>query len=172
MVHRPRPHVCYRQGHAPEAAADPPPRAADPAVASLVPEPEPRCVVLRHDLPDGSWHLDWMIQRPPAANGAAGTLLTFRTAFRLDLVAPPPHAQGSVEFEAQRLGEHRPEYLEYEGPLTGNRGTVRREAAARVLRLREFGSWLEVELDFGAGPRLWTGRRLGASDRWMFRGQG
>jgi hypothetical protein len=75
-----------------------------------------RWVLLRHTLADGTSHLDWMIEREPG-----GGLLSFRLEQGVD-----PWA--AAEFEARMIGDHRPEYLEYEGPVSGGRGGVRRIA--------------------------------------------
>lgn len=45
------------------------------------------------------------------------------------------------------LGDHRREYLEYEGAVSGNRGHVNRVAAGRVLSLEESGNQTIVTLD-------------------------
>ncbi|MCC6659431.1 MAG: hypothetical protein IT437_00960 [Phycisphaerales bacterium] len=76
-------------------------------------------VLLRHDTPDGSAHWDWMIQR------LGGGLTTFRVAVRIDL--------GPACFGAERLPDHREAYLTYEGPVTGDRGSVRRVADGTVV---------------------------------------
>ena len=83
-------------------------------------------VLLRHELLDGSWHFDWLIE-PSSANAAPGgpddrVLLAFRIAHRLDL-GPPS------EFRAERLANHRRLYLDYEGEIAGGRGRVTRVAA-------------------------------------------
>ena len=121
-----------------------------------------RWVLLRHELPDGSWHHDWMFEHPSsvdAAAAASGGLITFK----LDSsVHWPPGAK----FEAERLADQRREYLEYEGPISGGRGAVRRVAAgecrvqADVERVRV---WLE--------GRVFVGRAAGgaAARRWRFR---
>jgi hypothetical protein len=49
------------------------------------------------------------------------------------------------------LGDHRREYLEYEGPVSGNRGAVRRvESGRHWLVERGIGEW-EVKLSGTAG---------------------
>jgi hypothetical protein len=51
---------------------------------------------------------------------------------------------------AERLGDHRIEYLHEEGPLGGNRGEVRRVEAGTYQEVaREGGAWC-VRLDGGA----------------------
>jgi hypothetical protein len=74
----------------------------------------PRFVLLRHECPpgfDAPSHWDFMLE-----DGAA--LLTWR-------LGTLPVA-GGAPVAAERLGDHRLAYLDYEGPLSGNRGEVRR----------------------------------------------
>jgi hypothetical protein len=68
----------------------------------------PRFVVLQHDWPRLHW--DLMLE-----NGA-----NLRT-WRLSEVPHPRHPIALV-----RLPPHRSIYLDYEGPVSGNRGTVKR----------------------------------------------
>lgn len=74
-----------------------------------------RWVLLRHDLPDGSWHYDWMLESGVHPEGG---LVTFRVMVRVD--------EWSQGFEAQRLAPHRRAYLDYEGEVSGGRGRVER----------------------------------------------
>jgi len=69
----------------------------------------PRFVILEHDHP--SLHWDLMLE-------AGDVLQTWR-------LANPPEV-GSSPIDAMALGDHRIAYLEYEGPVSGNRGAVRR----------------------------------------------
>src|SRR5579872_1900952 len=66
----------------------------------------PRFAILEHDHPVLHW--DLMLE-------AGEVLWTWR------LAAPP---QAGVVGEATRTFDHRPLYLEYEGPVSGNRGRV------------------------------------------------
>ncbi len=68
----------------------------------------PRFVILEHDHP--ALHWDLMLE-------AGDVLRTWR------LAAPP---MNSHAIEATALGDHRHMYLDYEGPVSGNRGSVRR----------------------------------------------
>ncbi|HZY90614.1 MAG TPA: DNA polymerase ligase N-terminal domain-containing protein [Gemmataceae bacterium] len=68
----------------------------------------PRFVVLEHDHPFVHW--DLMLE-------AGAALRTWR------LAAPP---SAGAEAEATPLGEHRRLYLDYEGPVSGDRGRVAR----------------------------------------------
>jgi hypothetical protein len=65
-----------------------------------------RYVILRHDHPTP--HFDLMLEQ-------GDTLRTWR-------LPEPPLAEKSLPAEA--LGAHRLAYLDYEGPVSGNRGTV------------------------------------------------
>jgi hypothetical protein len=68
----------------------------------------PRFVILEHDHPTRHW--DLMLETGPV-------LRTWR-------LAQPPEPGRPVEAAASF--DHRPVYLDYEGPISGNRGTVRR----------------------------------------------
>ena len=104
-----------------------------------------RWVLLRHVLPDGPAHLDWLLE-PPAVLGEAGRaggagsegLMSFRLADGTD----PLVASG---FVAERIADHRREYLEYEGPVSGGRGEVCRVAEGECsTRLIDGSLWLEL----------------------------
>ncbi len=82
-------------------------------------------VLLRHVLPDGSAHFDWLIQ--PTSQPET-PLASFRLATRLDTL------KSGQWLQALRIADHRAAYLSYEGPISGNRGTVRRIASGRVIR--------------------------------------
>ena len=69
----------------------------------------PRFVILRHDSPRGL-HYDFMLE--------SGEVL--KTWALPELLVP------GVELIAERLPDHRRAYLDYEGPVSGNRGTVER----------------------------------------------
>jgi len=69
----------------------------------------PRFVILRHDAPTGL-HFDFMLER-------GGVLATWS-------MKKPPSV--GVEQIAERLPDHRVAYLDYEGPISGGRGTVSR----------------------------------------------
>ena len=69
----------------------------------------PRFALLCHDSPRG-WHCDFFLER--------GELL--RTW------ALPEVPQMDATLSAELLPDHRLIYLDYEGPISGNRGTVTR----------------------------------------------
>ncbi|MEQ9095059.1 MAG: hypothetical protein RIE32_02215 [Phycisphaerales bacterium] len=111
-------------------------------------------VLLRHDLPDGTHHYDWML-----ATDEAGPLLTFRLDRDI--------SQDNEPFEGLRLPHHRRHYLTYEGPISGNRGSVRRVHSGwcRVLEANE--SDLQVRLQLGIRDHVLRGIHEG-SDRFVF----
>jgi hypothetical protein len=108
-------------------------------------------VLLHHKLPDGSSHFDWLIARDGDESGTgAGPVITFRVPERVDgRGAPGPML-------VDRLTDHRPLYLTYEGPVAGGRGAVERLATGSCRVLIEGSDRLVVEADFGGGARQWT----------------
>lgn len=80
-------------------------------------------VILRHTLPDGSFHHDWMIARP---GGPDAGLVTFRLDQEAAAVLCGPVGGEAI---VERLADHRRKYLTFEGPVPGDRGEVRREAS-------------------------------------------
>ncbi|HED52879.1 MAG TPA: hypothetical protein ENJ00_01590 [Phycisphaerales bacterium] len=116
-----------------------------------------RTVLLRHSLPDGSWHHDWLVQCDP---DPAAPVPTFRTSARVDDREP-------TGFDALRIGDHRPLYLAYEGPISGGRGEVSRVAAGEVVILSWADDQIRLDLHFdGVGRRLLGCRQQG--NLWRF----
>lgn len=68
----------------------------------------PRFVILEHDHPHRHW--DFMLE-------SSSVLRTWR-------LAHPPETAAAIPADA--LGDHRMAYLDYEGPVSGGRGTVAR----------------------------------------------
>ncbi|MFL5338878.1 MAG: DNA polymerase ligase N-terminal domain-containing protein [Gemmataceae bacterium] len=108
----------------------------------------PRYVILTHDHPHLHW--DFMIEVGPV----------LRT-WRLD--RPP---EPDVEIRAEPLGDHRLTYLNYEGPLSGDRGRVTRWDAGSY----EFSDCGPTELVMKlAGGRLCGTARLTETNAgWRF----
>jgi hypothetical protein len=88
-----------------------------------------RFVLLEHDHPRLHW--DLMLE--------AGAVLW---TWRLDT---PPTRDHPVR--ATRIPDHRPLYLDYEGPVSGNRGSVRRWDHGIFTWLRTSETELTVQLD-------------------------
>lgn len=108
----------------------------------------PRFVVLEHDWPH--LHLDLLLERD-------GILRAWRL---------PPAFTGSEPVEAVRNDDHRLLYLDYEGPVSGDRGSVRRWDGGGLRWLPTSPGRLRFRL---------TGERLSATfelvwrdgDRWQ-----
>src|SRR5689334_17386380 len=71
-----------------------------------------RFVVLRHTLPEGERRSHWD--------------LMFQCGSSLRTWAVEQEPGGNACQQAQDLPDHRMEYLEYEGPVSGDRGSVAR----------------------------------------------
>jgi len=116
----------------------------------------PRFVILRHAMPAGdprAAHWDFMLE-------SSGVLRTWALASEPAAGAP---------IAAAALAEHRLDYLDYEGPISGNRGHVTRwDSGHFVLRELAAGEVL-VAL---SGQRLRGQARLtrdaAQRQRWIF----
>jgi hypothetical protein len=112
----------------------------------------PQFVILRHDSPLGV-HFDFMIE-------IAGALKTW---------ALPHPPDSGVEMPCEALADHRLAYLDYEGPISGQRGSVTRWDRGICSIQRQSDTQWGVEL---AGEKLTgeaTVRRAAADpNRWTF----
>lgn len=109
-------------------------------------------VILHHRLADGE-HWDLMLEH-------GESLATWQ------LLSPP--GAGSFPIAARRIGHHRKAYLDYEGPISGDRGQVRRIDRGPV----EISKLTVEECVFAAGGDLLRGsfilsRRQG--EEWELR---
>ena len=86
-------------------------------------------VILHHQL-TGSEHWDLMLER-------GDVLITWQ-------LSAEPDQPASLPIAARRIGDHRIAYLTYEGPVSGNRGTVRRVDSGTV----EFEEFTDGECIF------------------------
>jgi hypothetical protein len=112
----------------------------------------PQFVILRHESPQGV-HFDFMIE-------LAGVLKTWA------LPQPPDSA---VEIPCEALADHRLAYLDYEGPISGGRGSVTRWDRGTCIVRQQSDTECVVEL---AGEKL-TGEAIFRRDaddpnRWAF----
>ena len=115
-----------------------------------------RTVILRHTLPDGSWHYDWLVER-------AGLALV--PTWRTGQIRPDDTAMES--FEAERIGDHRALYLDYEGEVSGGRGEVERVASGAVIESGWGDGTLVLSADFDGRVVRFVGRSVRA-DCWRF----
>lgn len=107
----------------------------------------PRFVVLDHDWPHP--HRDLLLERD-------GVLKAWRLPAAFDLTSPVP---------AELNFDHRLIYLDYEGPVSGGRGEVRRWDAGELVWEEFTEQEIRVRL---SGIRLWGCFRLvKAGDGWM-----
>lgn len=99
-------------------------------------------VILQHDLPDGTSHFDWLL-----AVDADGEkpLISFRVQERPDLV----NESRWVDLDSRP--DHKPEYLQIQGKLEGDRGVVTRLANGKIFVWKEIqGGWnMMVQWDGG-----------------------
>lgn len=120
-----------------------------------------RFVILNHQFDDnqtGTSHWDLMLELD-------GKLLTWQLAAFPELYT---EVQQSFEIPAQQINDHRIDYLELEGPVSGNRGTVRRECegtyeivSLEPLIVRLFPA--DAEARFG-----WKAQFLDVQRAWEF----
>ena len=110
-------------------------------------------VVLRHDDREGT-HYDLMIDR-------GEHLTTWKCP------APPETALTSP-LPCRRIGDHRRLYLDYEGPISGDRGSVRQHDRGRCKLIAQ--SPEQWRVDFAG--RILTGSyelSRGSKDTWCIR---
>lgn len=96
-------------------------------------------VLLRHDLPDGTWHWDWLLE--PRAQDAPfrrttddpdeRSLISFRVAATLGEDWRPDDP-GTPAFTAEILPPHRRRYLTFEGDIGPGADGVSRGRVKRV----------------------------------------
>jgi hypothetical protein len=111
-------------------------------------------VVLRHDCADGTWHYDWMILRTDRGMDIDRPLLTFR------IEVLPTQVDS---FEAERIADHRRVYLDYEGEISGGRGSVRHLVGG--LAAIEAFEPARIVIVLGGSRRLIG---VGEGARWVF----
>lgn len=116
-----------------------------------------RTTVLQHTLPDGSSHFDWLMELDPVERPR---IPTFRVSER-------PHDAVRDHFDAERLPDHRRRYLDYSGPLSRDRGSVKVVAMGTVVRAQVGAATLRVEVSFDQGTRRWDARCVHGST-WRF----
>ena len=99
-----------------------------------------RFVLLRHVLPDAE-HWDLMLD-------IGSVLATWQVTGELLHIGPSGWQVGPVDrLPSQRIADHRKLYLEYEGPISGGRGTViRHDQGYFTIITQNDNEWI-VQLD-------------------------
>ena len=120
----------------------------------------PRFVILRHEIPPGhdrGTHFDLMLER-------GGVLRTWSL--------PEMPTAGSI-IHAEALSDHRLAYLEYEGPVSGNRGSVQRVDEGEYEIIEDSDTVLQIQIS-GKELRGKLRLRRGESDSlaWLVEFQG
>jgi hypothetical protein len=118
----------------------------------------PRSVILQHTTPDGESHYDWMIEQEGVVD--EHRLLTWRCKSRPD--------RSGWNGQADAIAVHRVAYLEFEGVLTGGRGSVRRVASGSIVRSTEHNDGLEITIRWADCAVGYRGRSTGIDDHWVF----
>jgi len=98
---------------------------------------ESRFVVLRHNVGPGTsrageLHFDWMFE-------IDGMLRTWATA-------PIERFDQSIELDCHRLADHRIDYLDYEGEISGDRGSVSRVLSGSFRLIEDLPDRFEAQL--------------------------
>ena len=109
-------------------------------------------VILAHT-GHGAEHYDLMLER-------AGALATWQ------LTCLPASLEPGRALPARKLPDHRTAYLDYEGPVRGGRGSVRRAAGGTYEALLvEPDCWV-IRLASEGGALMLELRRAGSGGRW------
>lgn len=118
----------------------------------------PRYVILLHE-----------ISRNQTLGGARGThydlMLEHNGVLRTWAISDEP--AGDRRCLAEQLSDHRIDYLDYEGPVSGNRGNVTRWEVGRYRLVSESDNRLEIQLEGSNGRRDVTLSRDDNSHFWM-----
>ncbi|HEX8877076.1 MAG TPA: hypothetical protein VF777_10035 [Phycisphaerales bacterium] len=126
-----------------------------------------RAVLLLHE-GFGAPHIDLLLERDD------GPLATFRAPVGISLALGPAQ---TAAFEAERSPDHRRVYLDYEGPVSNQRGTVRRVATLTLHAFVETPGAIAFAASTMPGPgdqagiTDWTARP-DSRGLWRFEGRG
>lgn len=122
-------------------------------------------VLLKHTLPDGSFHYDWMLARTAEPEDDDRDLVTFRVADRIDRGMTDP-------VRTVRLDDHRAAYLHFEGDIGRGRGSVRRVDAGECVIERDEPGAFVARIRWGGGDWITLLAtpicgEPGANDAWL-----
>ena len=117
-----------------------------------------RSVILLHTTPGGDSHYDWMIEQGGSVE--EHRLMTWRCGSRPDR----PDWDG----RAVSIALHRAAYLDYEGDLTGGRGSVQRVVSGEVIAFSGGDEGLEVTIRWADREVVYSGLACGDGQEWAF----
>ena len=126
-----------------------------------------RSTVLLHTLPNGESHFDWLIDQPTIS--CEHRLLSWRCELNPSAIDHPAKAP-LLHFTGEQLPDHRAIYLEYEGPISGNRGHVQRIAQGDVDTCSQSSKAIEMTIRWEDLLVRYTGERKPETpSQWEFR---
>jgi hypothetical protein len=99
-------------------------------------------IVLKHELPDGTTHFDWLLGVDPLGEKP---LISFRTKERPDQITE------SRWNELEPRPDHRPEFLHIEGSLGDDRGVVTRMAKGKIFAWRDVSTIWNLMIEWEEG---------------------
>jgi hypothetical protein len=118
-----------------------------------------RTVVLLHEQPGKPDHYDWLIDQPQLHH--EHRLITFRTPIRPDMPG---------EMLAQHAPDHRALYLNYEGPVSKDRGQVTRVLEGTIESIDFDAQELRAVVDWGqTRVSIWGERMSHTENDWRLR---
>jgi len=120
---------------------------------------EGRRFVVLHHRTSGGQHWDLMLEDEDR-------LLTWQLS-----TAPTQHAEPPIA--ARRIADHRLAYLDYEGPISGGRGSVRRIDSGKLTIVERSADVFLLRLEGRRLAGCYELRRCSAAgDEWTFSGAG
>ena len=111
----------------------------------------PRFALLLHDSPRG-WHCDFFLE-------VGDVLKTW---------ALPALPEPGVEMECDALADHRLLYLDYEGPISGDRGSVTRWDSGTYTTDRIDRTWVVKLVGTKLCGRVTLCKSPESTEKWMF----
>jgi len=131
----------------------------------------PRFVLLFHACPGARprpSHWDLMLERGEVLRTWALAQLPRDWAPLVATSANSPAPAHTNAVSAEPLGDHRPAYLEFEGPLSGSRGHVTRvEAGTFVIHEESPDRWEVIATGEVLRGRITLSRSAPGADRWQ-----
>jgi hypothetical protein len=118
----------------------------------MMPTALPQFVILRHDSPRGI-HFDFMLE-------AGGVLKTW---------ALPEAPRYGEKMPCEALGDHRMAYLEYEGPISGDRGSVARwDSGTFAIESHTDSEWIVILAGEKLSGRATLRQSPDVPGQWLF----